>query len=101
VATRICFIIPWYRAGDYDAAAALFGDMPRSYAAWLEHTRRWEEECRRSDAPFLRVLVRPREFHAWCRTARLQPDTEGRSAYIIERARSLLWPDMPVGRDLM
>jgi hypothetical protein len=96
---RTFFIIPWYRSGDYAAAVALFGDLPGSYAAWRDRALRWEEQCRTSEIPFLRVLVRPGEFRGWCRAVQLQPDSEARSEFIIERARSLLWPDTPADRD--
>lgn len=99
MARRTFFIIPWYRPGDYDAAVALFGDLPESYAAWRDRALRLEEQCRTTAMPSVRVLVRPGEFHDWCRTVQLQPDAEARSAFVIERARSLLWPDIPADRD--
>jgi hypothetical protein len=99
MARRTFFIIPWYRPGDYDAAEALFGDLPGSYAAWRDAALRWEEQCRTSAIPFLRVLVRPDEFRGWCWAVQRQADTEARSAFIIERGGSLLWPDIPADRD--
>lgn len=93
---RTFFIIPWYRSGDYEAAVSQFGDLPGSYLAWREHALNWEKQCQEGAMmPCLRVVVRPDEFRAWCRTRHLQPDAEARSTFIIEKARPLLWPDTP------
>ena len=90
---RIFFIFPWYRPGDYAAAVSLFGDLPGSHAAWHDCALRWEEQCRTAALPCLRVLLRPDEFRAWCRTHQLQPDGAARSTFIVDQASALLWPD--------
>jgi hypothetical protein len=92
---RIFLIVPWYRLGDYDAAASMFGDMPATYAAW--HTVPWSGKNTAGSLQCLclRVLLRPDEFLAWCRTHQVQPDAEARSTFVVEKARSLLWPDAP------
>jgi hypothetical protein len=92
---RIFLIVPWYRLGDYDAAVSLFGDLPTTYAEWHDRAVEWEENCRTAATPCLRVLLRPDEFLAWCQTHQVQPDTEARSTFVVEKARSLLWPDAP------
>jgi hypothetical protein len=92
---RIFLIVPWYRAGEYDAAASMFGDLPATYAAWHDRATEWEEHCRITAMPCLRVLLRPDEFHAWCQARQVQPDTEARSTFVVEKARSLLWRDAP------
>lgn len=94
---RIFFIVPWYGLGDYDAAVSMFGDLPPTYAAWHDRAQEWEEHCRTAAMPCLRVLLRPDEFLAWCRTRQIPPDAEARSTFVIEKARSLLWPDPPAG----
>ena len=92
---RIFLIVPWYRPGDYDAAASMFGDLPVTYAAWHDRALEWEEHCRITAMPCLRVLLRPDEFLSWCRTRQVQPDAEARSTFVVGKARSLLWPDAP------
>lgn len=92
---RIFLIVPWYRLGDYDAARSMFGDLPATYAAWHGRTLEWEEHCRIAAMPCLRVLLRPEEFLAWCRTRQVRADAEARSTFVVEKARSLLWPDAP------
>ena len=89
---RTFFVIPWYRPADYAAAVSLFGDLPANYAAWQDRALQWEEQCRTVAIPCLRVLLRPDEFRTWCRAHQLQPDGEARSTFIIDKARSLLWP---------
>ena len=91
-------IVPWYRLGDYDVAVSMFGDLPATYAAWHDHALEWEEHCRTAAVPCLRVLLRPDAFLAWCRTRQVQPDAEARSTFVVEKARSLLWPDAPADR---
>jgi hypothetical protein len=92
---RIFLVVPWYRPGDYGAAVSMFGDLPATYAAWHDRALEWEEHCRITAMPCLRVLLRPDEFLAWCRTRQVQPDAEARSTFVVEKARSLLWPDAP------
>ena len=92
---RLFLIVPWYRPGDYDAAASMFGDLPVTYAAWHDRALEWEEHCRITAMPCLSVLLRPDEFLAWCRTREVQPDAEARSTFVVGKARSLLWPDAP------
>jgi hypothetical protein len=92
---QLFFIVPWYRARDYAAAASMFGDLPATYAAWHDRALEWEEHCRTEAMPCLRVLLQPDEFLAWCRTRQVPPDADARSAFVVEKARSLLWPDAP------
>jgi hypothetical protein len=92
---RIFLIVPWYRPGDYDAAVSMFGDLPASYAAWHDRALEWEEHCRTAATPCLRVLLRPDEFLAWCQSRQVRPDAEARSTFVVEKARSLLWPEAP------
>jgi hypothetical protein len=92
---RIFFIVPWYRPSDYDAAASLFGDLPSTYPAWHNRALKCEDHCRIAAMPCLRVLVRPDELLAWCQARQIQPHAEARSTYVVEKARSLLWPDPP------
>jgi hypothetical protein len=92
---RIFLIVPWYRPGDYDAAVSMFGDLPATYAAWHDRALEWEEHCRIAAMPCLRVLLRPDEFLAWCQTRQVRPDAEARSTFVVEKARSLLWPNAP------
>jgi hypothetical protein len=73
----------------------MFGDLPATYAAWHDRALEWEEHCRITAMPCLRVLLQPDEFLAWCRTRQAQPDAEARSTFIVEKARSLLWPEAP------
>ena len=35
------------------------------------------------------------EFLAWCQSRQVRPDAEARSTFIVEKARSLLWPEAP------
>ena len=92
---RIFLIVPWYRPGDYDAAVSMFGDLPATYRAWHDRALEWEENCRTAATPCLRVLLQPDEFLTWCRARQVQPDAESRSTFIVEKARSLLWPEAP------
>ena len=94
--------IPSLRRASQNDAARLcsFGDtgptrLPGRSKAWHDRALEWEEDCRTAVTPCLRVLLQPDEFLTWCRARQVQPDAEARSTFIVEKARSVLWPEAP------
>lgn len=83
--------LPWYEAADYAEIRRIMADgdtMPAAYEDWLRVQKQVEAETLAKGTQVHRIVIKPKEFHDWCR-GNTQPNATARIAYAIARAREL------------
>ena len=88
--------IPWYRKEEYGTLRKLFVDgekLPALFRDWERAALDLEERIRQSGMTVVRAPLSPNEFPQWCRDQGLSLDSQARSRYASEYAKSSVTPN--------
>lgn len=80
----------WFRRQDYDAVKALAPhdpNLPDAFDEWLDLATQQLAQLEAEGVVVEKVVVEPRQFAAWCRRRKVEPDQHARAAYAVDRAR--------------
>jgi hypothetical protein len=85
--------VAWYRREDYDRLLTVFSDADKlagTYDDWLAQATAFEERESKRGVRFIRVVIDPDEFPAWCKSQGLDVNAKARMRFASERAAHII-----------
>lgn len=82
-------IAPWFNREDYDAIKALCGDdpdLPDAFDEWLKGAAELLSKEESRGTIRYKVVVDPKEFSAWCRSAGVDANTFTLGAFAVKKS---------------